>query len=72
MSLWDVLVEATIDSIHALSIEKEIFLHVISPWEGKKRYQTIANSVDNFSLNGMRVLNIVDRAIFLKPVTIRK
>lgn len=72
MSFWDVLVEATIDSTHVFSTEKEIRIHVTSPWEGKKRYQTIANSVDNFSLNGMRVLNIVDRAIFLKLVTTRK
>ncbi|MDU8501636.1 hypothetical protein RYB01_20965 [Pseudomonas syringae] len=64
MSLWDVLVEATIDSIHVFSIEKEIRLNVTSPWEGKKRYQIIAKGVDDFSLNDMRVLNIVDRAIF--------
>ncbi|GKS08016.1 hypothetical protein PSTH1771_23390 [Pseudomonas syringae pv. theae] len=54
MSLWDVLVEATIDSIHVFSIEKEIRLNVTSPWEGKKRYQIIAKGVDDFSLNGMR------------------
>ncbi|WP_057437366.1 hypothetical protein [Pseudomonas syringae group genomosp. 3] len=64
MSLWDVLVEATIDSIHVFSTEKEIRIHVTSPWQGKKRYQIIAKGVDDFSLNGMRVLNIVDRAIF--------
>ncbi|KPX46612.1 Uncharacterized protein ALO68_03463 [Pseudomonas syringae pv. helianthi] len=58
------LVEATIDSVHVFSIEKEIRLNVTSPWEGKKRYQIIAKGVDDFGLNGMRVLNIVDRAIF--------
>ncbi len=39
MSLWDILVEATIDSIHVFSTEKEIRIHVTSPWQGKKRYQ---------------------------------
>ncbi|KPX16113.1 hypothetical protein ALQ08_102064 [Pseudomonas syringae pv. delphinii] len=58
------MVEATIDSIHVFSTEKEIRIHVTSPWQGKKRYQIIAKGVDDFSLNGMRVLNIVDRAIF--------
>lgn len=36
MSLWDVLVEATIDSIHVFSIEKEIRLNVTSPWGRQK------------------------------------
>ncbi|SOP94519.1 hypothetical protein CFBP2118_00035 [Pseudomonas syringae pv. syringae] len=65
MSLWDILVEATIDSIHVFSTEKEIRIHVTSPWQGKKRYQIIAKGVDDFSLNGMRVLNTVDRVNFL-------
>lgn len=39
MSLWDILVEATIDSIHVFSTEKEIRIRVTSPWQGKKRYQ---------------------------------
>ncbi|KAA8699844.1 hypothetical protein [Pseudomonas cannabina] len=65
MSLWDVLVEATIDSIHVFSIEKEIRIHVTSPWKGRKCYQIIAKGVDNFALNDMRLLNIVDRVNFL-------
>ncbi|MFH7456983.1 hypothetical protein RA277_30455, partial [Pseudomonas syringae pv. tagetis] len=42
----------------------EIRQNVTSPWEFKQRYEKFAMGVDDFGLNGIRVLNIFDRAIF--------
>ena len=64
MSQWDVLVEATFESIHVCSIEKQVRVRVTSPWEGKKYYQILIKGIDRFVLNDMTVLNIVDRVNF--------
>ncbi|AVB17888.1 MULTISPECIES: hypothetical protein [Pseudomonas syringae group] len=64
MSKWDVLVEATLESIHVFSIEKQVRIRVTSPWEGKKCYQIVVKGIDKFVLNDMRILNIIDRVNF--------
>lgn len=66
MSQWDVLVEATFESIHVCSIEKQVRVRVTSSWEGKKSYQIVVKGIDRFVLNDMTVLNIVDRVNFFR------
>ena len=64
MNKWDVLVEATFESIHVCSIEKQVRVCVTSPWEGKSSYQIVVKGIDRFVLNDMGLLNIVDRVNF--------
>ncbi|SHN22470.1 hypothetical protein SAMN05216593_1157 [Pseudomonas asturiensis] len=64
MSQWGVLVEATFESIHLCSIEKQVRVCVTSPWEGKNSYQIVVKGIDRLVLNDMGLLSIVDRVNF--------
>lgn len=61
MDDWDVLTEATIDAIRVESTKKEIRIDVTCRWEGEKRKQIVAQGVDDFVVNEMRLSNIIDR-----------
>ncbi|KPC54578.1 hypothetical protein [Amantichitinum ursilacus] len=62
MDDWDVLTEATIDAIRIESTKQEIRIDVTCRWEGEKRRQIVAQGVDDFVVDDMRLLNIIDRA----------
>ena len=61
MDNWDVLTEATIDAIRVESTKKEIRIDVTCRWEGEQRKQIVAQGVDDFVVNEMRLSNIIDR-----------
>ena len=61
MDNWDVLTEATIDAIRVESTKKEIRIDVTCRWEGEKRKRIVAQGVDDFVVNEMRLSNIIDR-----------
>lgn len=61
MDNWDVLTEATIDAIYVESTKKEIRIDVTCRWKGEKRKQIVAEGVDDFVVNEMRLSNIIDR-----------
>lgn len=61
MDGWDLLIESTIDSIRVDSDYKEVWIDVTCAWEGKDRKRIVATGVDDFVVNEMRLLNVVDR-----------
>lgn len=66
MDDWDSLTEAIIDAIQVESTKKEIRIDVTCRWEGVQRKQIIAQGVDDFVVNEMRLCNIIDRVTRLE------
>lgn len=64
MKNWDVLTEATIDAIYVESTKKEIRIDVTCRWQEETRKQIIAEGVEDFVINEMRLSNIIDRVTF--------
>lgn len=61
MDDWNSLVEASIDSIRADVLTKEVHIELTSAWEGKRKVQIVATGVVDFLVNEMRLSNIIDR-----------
>ncbi|GEM_PF-6477640 len=61
MDNWNVLTEATIDAVRVESTKKEIRIDVTCRWKGEERKQIVAQGVDDFVVNEMRLSNIIDR-----------
>ena len=61
MNGWELMVESTIDAIHVDAPNKEIWIDVTCAWQEKGRKRIVATGVDEFAVNEMRLLNIVDR-----------
>ncbi|GGL65014.1 hypothetical protein GCM10009091_53790 [Pseudomonas brenneri] len=61
MDNWKRLTEATIDGIQVDSTKKEVLINITCMWGSIKRKQIIAKGVQDFTVNEMRLSNIIDR-----------
>ena len=61
MNNWELLTEATIDSIYFDHANSGIRIEISTVWEDKKRKQIVASGVDDFVINEMKFSNIIDR-----------
>lgn len=61
MDSWAALVESTIDAIRINLVDGEICIEMTCACEGSGRKRIIAKGVDDFLVNEMRLLNIIDR-----------